>query len=160
MVGEAALRLHVGLALQLQPTPHEFKSMDVIFKRRLTGQLRTVLLYLIERGSITNREAMLSLGVGRLASRISELRALGVAITNACPEKGKRYVAYRLENKHAARRVLTAGAPPHMIAAEIMGDVSEPALRSVGCLPVSPVRPSNRAAPDGMSNRGAGGDND
>lgn len=45
------------------------------------SQARDVLLYMQENGSITQREALRKLGVGRLAARISELRAEGYNIS-------------------------------------------------------------------------------
>lgn len=127
-------------------------------KRRLTGQLRTVLAYLIGHGTTTNREAMLSLGVGRLASRISELRALGVLIRNACPEAGKRYAAYSLGDKAAARALLTGGGPPDVAAAEIIGGAPPPPNKCVCDEGVSPVHSTVRdTAPQCVCGAAGGG---
>lgn len=79
-------------------------------KLRLVGQRRAVLLHLLSHETLTNREALLELGVGRLASRIDELRRLGVEIASERPEKGKRFVAYRLSNPDAAKALLAEGA--------------------------------------------------
>lgn len=38
-------------------------------------QQQMVLAYIEQNGSITNRQAMIDLGVGRLPSRVNELRA-------------------------------------------------------------------------------------
>lgn len=80
--------------------------MPRLSKLRLVGQRRAVLRHLLSHATLTNREALLELGVGRLASRIDELRRLGVEIVSERPVKGKRFVAYRLTNPHAAKALL------------------------------------------------------
>lgn len=51
-------------------------------------QCEMIIEYMERFGSITNREAMFELGIGRLASRICELRKEGYHITSE-KEKGK-----------------------------------------------------------------------
>ena len=125
-------------------------------KRRLTGQLRIVLAYLIEHGTITNREAMFTLGVGRLASRISELRALGMVVISAHPEAGKRYVAYSLGDKVAARAFLSGGALPDVTPPEIIGGAPQPPNKSAGDEARPPVHGPNKAHPGCIDKRAAG----
>ena len=66
------------------------------------NQAKQVLEYIQEHGSITQREALRKLGVGRLAARISDLRAEGYNITTEIikvhTKGGKAHVArYTLE---------------------------------------------------------------
>lgn len=74
----------------------------------LTVQQRSVLQRLITHRTLTNREAMLELGVGRLASRINELRHW-VDIVSERPIKGQRFVRYRLVDPEAAEALLRDG---------------------------------------------------
>lgn len=67
-----------------------------------------ILQYILEHGSITDREAVIDLGVGRLASRICELRKDGYDIISE-REKGKNrygkityYARYRLADTEGA----------------------------------------------------------
>lgn len=68
-------------------------------------QCEQILHHMQTLGSITSLEAMQKYGIMRLASRITDLRRRGVAITRQIV-KGKNrygeitsYVAYRLEKK-------------------------------------------------------------
>ena len=61
-------------------------------------QCEMVLDWLQERGKITSLEAMVELGVGRLASRIWDLKKQGYSITMTMVYKNrKRYGVYELE---------------------------------------------------------------
>ena len=57
-----------------------------------------VLSWLVTRGELTTREAVISLGILCLPKRISELRRAGypIAMRYINSESGKRYGAYRL----------------------------------------------------------------
>lgn len=129
-------------------------------KRRLAGQLHAVLAHLIKHRTITNREAMLNLGVGRLASRISELRALGVVVVTGHPETSKRHAEYELGDVAAAIGLLAGRATPEIFTAEINGGVPQPPHESVCDEGVSPVHPPIGAAPEGMSDGEAWGAGD
>lgn len=65
-------------------------------------QQQMVLAYIEQNGSITNRQAMIDLGVGRLPSRVNELRASGhkiITVMESAPNRyGKmtRYARYLL----------------------------------------------------------------
>lgn len=65
-------------------------------------QQQMVLAYIEQNGSITNRQAMIDLGVGRLPSRVNELRASGhkiITVMESAPNRyGKmtRFARYKL----------------------------------------------------------------
>ena len=56
-----------------------------------TTQNQRILNYLKEFGSITQLEALKDLGIMRLASRISELRAMGTKIVGGFEKVENRY---------------------------------------------------------------------
>lgn len=56
-----------------------------------TTQNQRILNYLKEFGSITQLEALKDLGIMRLASRISELRAMGMKIVGGFEKVENRY---------------------------------------------------------------------
>lgn len=77
------------------------------FKKELANigadaQNRKILQYMVEHGSINNIEAWFDLGVYRLASRIHDLRSLGIPIhterITITSEKGvtKHYASYSI----------------------------------------------------------------
>ena len=56
-------------------------------------QIDQILNYMMKKGPITNRTAMLELDIGRLPSRISEMKALGIPVqsrrVSKCDEQGR-----------------------------------------------------------------------
>jgi len=54
-------------------------------------QCERILKYMDDFGSITSLQAMVDLGVGRLASRIHELRKLGIEIESETRTGKNRY---------------------------------------------------------------------
>lgn len=57
----------------------------------MNRQCRLVLTHMEKHGSITSNEAMAEYGIARLASRISDLRKQGVAITAEIVKGKNRY---------------------------------------------------------------------
>lgn len=62
-------------------------------------QTQLIMNYMREHGSISNREAVIDLGVDRLASRIHELRQMGIEIETDTDCRKNRYG----ETTHFAR---------------------------------------------------------
>lgn len=54
-------------------------------------QCERILKYMDDFGSISSYQAMVDLGVGRLASRIHDLRALGIEIESETKTAKNRY---------------------------------------------------------------------
>ena len=54
-------------------------------------QCERILKYMDDFGSISSYQAMIDLGVGRLASRIHDLRALGIEIESETKTAKNRY---------------------------------------------------------------------
>ena len=51
----------------------------------------------LKKGSITALEALLTLGIGRLAARINDLRCQGISIaTTMVRQGGKRFAVYSM----------------------------------------------------------------
>lgn len=60
-------------------------------------QTELVLAYIDQYGSITARDAMLELGIYRLAARIADLKELGYNIVSTMKyENGRRWAEYGL----------------------------------------------------------------
>lgn len=74
--------------------------MSIKLTRPIKPQAALVLDYLLTGRDLTHMVATVSLGVVSVSSRISELRAAGVAIEKTVHEDhlGKRYVKYRLRD--------------------------------------------------------------
>lgn len=54
-------------------------------------QCERILKYMDDFGSISNRQAVIDLGVGRLASRIHDLRRMGIEIESETVTGKNRY---------------------------------------------------------------------
>ena len=54
-------------------------------------QCERILKYMDDFGSISSYQAMFDLGVGRLASRIHDLRGMGIAISSETKKGKNRY---------------------------------------------------------------------
>ena len=72
---------------------------------RLTDQQMNILSYIYEFGSISPMEAFVDLGVTKLATRISEMRVLGISFDQNYEDSKNRYgkkVHYMRYRKAAA----------------------------------------------------------
>lgn len=75
---------------------HPFPPVPMAYRQALSPQARTLLDHLLVHGSVTQREALIDLGVQSLTKRISELRAHFTIVSDHRKHKTteQRYVRY------------------------------------------------------------------
>ena len=83
-------------------TPRTHTDYNTVLKKLQQGQKRELLVWLLIHGSITQKEALESLGIMRLSGRIYELRDMDVNITTLMIPVVDRHG----ETKHVAKYVL------------------------------------------------------